>query len=290
MKIQNPVLRRVYEYGVITVGCAVYALSFNWFFATNNISMGGFTGISQILNRLLPVLPVGVTSIALNIPLFILGFRKQGLRLLLSSLYAMAMGSLMIDALAAAYQFSPMEPLLASIYGGGTLGVSLGIMLAVGATTGGTELAARLLKYRFRHISIGRLCLCIDVIVICLYAFTFRSINNAMYGVIAMYISSFAIDTVVYGAINAKMAYIISSRSEDITKRLLEMDLGLTLLSGRGAYSGDEKQVVLCAFKRSQIAAIKAAVTAIDPNAFIIVCEAHEVLGEGFGAYSPDSL
>lgn len=291
MKIKSPALRRLYEYGMITLGCAIFALSFQWFFQPNSIAMGGFTGVSQILNRMLPVLPVGVTSIVMNIPLFILGVRKQGLKLLFSSVYAMIVSSLMIDALAAVYTFPPMDSLLACVYGGGTMGVGLGLMMLVGATTGGTELAARLLKYKFRNISIGRLCLYIDVAVISLYAAAFRSVNDALYGIIAMYISSFAMDAVVYGSTaGAKMAYIISGRSEAITKRLLDMELGITLLRGQGAYSGDEKQVVLCAFKRSQIAAIKAAVTAIDPNAFIIVCDAHEVLGEGFGAYTPDSL
>ena len=290
MKIKNPALRRLWEYVVITFGSALYALCFNWFFQPNNISMGGFTGVAQIVNRLIPILPVGVTVIALNVPLFLIGVRKLGLGLLISSLYAMAVGSLMIDGLNMIYRFPPMEPLLATIYGGVLLGVSMGLLLSVGATTGGTELAARILKLKLRHLSIGRLCLVLDVTVIVLYALTFRSVNNALYGIIAMYISSLAMDTVVYGSINAKMAYIISDRSGEITDKLLKMELGVTLLKGKGAWSGGEKTVVLCAFKRSQIAAIKAAVTAIDPNAFIIVCEAHEVLGEGFGAYSPDSL
>ena len=290
MKNKSPVLRRLYEYGVITLGCAIYALSFNWFFQPNNISMGGFTGIAQIINHFLPVLPIGVTSIVMNIPLFYLGVRRQGVKLLVSSLYAMSVGSLMLDGMAAVYTFPPMEPLLACIYGGVLLGVSMGLMLTVGATTGGTELAARLLKYKLRNLSIGRLCLSIDVTVICFYALTFRSVNNALYGIVAMYISSLAMDTVVYGSLNAKIAYIISGCSEAVARRLLDMDLGITLLDGQGGFSGDRKQVVLCAFKRSQFAVIKAAVTAIDPNAFIIVCEAHEVLGEGFGEYTPDSL
>ncbi len=290
MKNHNPVLRRLYEYGVILLGSAIYAVAFNWFFQPNNISMGGFTGIAQIINRLVPALPVGVLAIVLNIPLFYLGVRKQGLKLLVSSLFAMTVGSLMIDGLGMVYTFQPMEPLLACIYGGVLLGLSMGLLLNVGATTGGTELAARLLKYKLRHLSIGKLCLGIDVIVICLYALTFRSINNALYGIISMYISSLAMDMIVYGSINAKMAYIISGKSQEVTQRLLEMNLGVTLLNGRGAFTGEEKQVVLCAFKRSQIAAIKAAVISIDPNAFIIVCEAHEVLGEGFGEYTPDSL
>ena len=290
MKSKNPTLRWLYEYGIITLGCALYALCFNWFFQPNNISMGGFTGVGQIINHFLPVLPVGIMSIVLNVPLFYIGVRKQGWKLLISSLYAMTIGSLMLDGLAAIYTFQPMEPLLASVYGGVLLGISMGLLMTVGATTGGTELAARLLKYKLRSLSIGRLCMVIDVTVICFYALTFRSVNNALYGIISMYISSLAMDAVVYGSINAKIAYIISNSSSEIARQLLKMDLGITLLDGKGGFSGDKKQVVLCAFKRSQIAAIKGAVTAIDPSAFIIVCEAHEVLGEGFGEYTPDSL
>ena len=290
MKSKNPVIRLLYEYGIITLGCALYALCFNWFFQPNNISMGGFTGVGQIINHLVPAIPIGIMSIVLNVPLFYIGVRKQGVKLLISSLYAMTIGSLMLDGLAAVYTFQPMEPLLACVYGGVLLGISMGLMLMVGATTGGTELAARLLKYKIRNLSIGRLCLIIDVTVICCYAMTFRSVNNALYGIIAMYISSLAMDAVIYGSVNAKIAYIISNSSSEVSQKLLKMDLGITLLDGRGGFKGDRKQVVLCAFKRSQIAAIKAAVTAIDPSAFIIVCEAHEVLGEGFSEYTPDSL
>ena len=290
MKSNNPVLRRLYEYGTMTLGCAIYALCFNWFFQPNSIAMGGFTGLAQIINRLIPVFPVGMTVLVMNVPLLILGVRRQGVKLLVATLYATAVSSLMIDGLAMLYTFPAMDPLLACIYGGVLLGVSMGLMLTVGATTGGTELAARLLKYKLRNLSIGRLCLSIDVTVICFYALTFRSVNNALYGIVAMYISSLAMDTVVYGSLNAKIAYIISGCSEAVARRLLDMDLGITLLDGQGGFSGDRKQVVLCAFKRSQFAVIKAAVTAIDPNAFIIVCEAHEVLGEGFGEYTPDSL
>ena len=289
MKSNNPVLRRLYEYGTMTLGCAVYALCFNWFFQPNSIAMGGFTGLAQIINRLIPVFPVGMTVLVMNVPLLILGVRRQGVKLLVATLYATAVSSLMIDGLAMVYTFPAMDPLLACIYGGVLMGVSMALLLMMGGTTGGSDLAARLLKYRLRSVSIGRLCLVIDAAVVTLYAITFRSLNNALYGIISMYICSVAMDAVVYGS-NAKMAYIISSRSGEIARLLLEMNLGVTLLDGRGGFSGDEKQVVLCAFKRSQIAPIKATVTEVDPNAFIIVCEAHEVLGEGFGEYSPDSL
>ena len=291
MKSKHPALRLLRDYGVITLGCAIYAVSFQWFFQPNNIAMGGFTGVGQIFNRLLPFLPVGTIVILMNVPLFILGVRRQGLKILISSLFATVVSNLMIDGLDAVYTFQPMdEPLLACVYGGVTVGAAMALMLTVGATTGGTELAARLLKYRIRHLSIGRLCLIIDVAVVSLYSLVFRQVNTALYGIIGMYISSLAMDAVVYGSINAKMAYIISAESAEITRRILDLELGVTLLQGKGDYHGDDKQVILCAFKPSQIGTIKALVTEVDPNAFIIVCEAHEIVGEGFGEYTPDSL
>lgn len=275
---------------VVTLASAVYAVAFNWFFQSNDLTMGGFTGVAQIIHYLLPVLPIGVLTIVMNIPLFIIGVRCMGIKLLLSSLYAMAASSLLLDLVASLFTFQPMEPLLACIYGGALLGISIGLMLLVNATTGGTELLARLLKLRFRHLSIGRLCLICDVIVVLLYAAVFRNVHNALYSIIALYISSLAIDMVIYGSRTAELAYIISGRSAQIGQALLELDMGITLLPATGGFSGDPKQVILCAFKRRQIAVIKAQVHSIDPNAFLIVCQAHEVLGEGFGSYSQDSL
>ena len=130
----------------------------------------------------------------------------------------------------------------------------------------------------------------LDVTVIVLYALTFHSVNNALYGIIAMYICSLAMDMVVYGQTNAKMAYIISDHSDEITQWLLDRDMGVTLLQGKGAFTGDEKKVVLCAFKRSHITRIKALVHEMDPHAFLIVCQAHEVLGEGFGDYHKEEI
>ena len=290
MRTNSKLRKFFWDYGVITLGSAVYALSFNWCFQPNSLAFGGFTGLGQILNRLLPVLPVGAVVFVLNVPLFLLGVRKMGWSLLVSSLYAMTVGSAMIDVMAALHTFQPMEPVLACIYGGVLLGLSMGLMLQVGATTGGTELAARLLKYRLPHLSIGRLCLAIDLVIICAYALVFRNLHHALYGIAAMYISSLVMDTVLYGSLSAKMAYIITGDSAEMAQKLLERDMGVTILQGRGAYTGKEKDVLLCAFKRSQIAAVKRAVHEADPGAFLIVCEAHEVMGEGFGAYDPNSL
>ena len=291
MKKGKVVLKYLLDYFLITLSDALYAFAFCWFYQPNAISVGGFTGISQVINFFLPVLPIGITTLVLNIPLFAIATKMQGIKLLLSSLYSTVISSVFIDLFSGIHSFSPMDDLLlAAAFGGVLAGVGVGMQLRVGATTGGTELAARLLKYKIRHISVGKLCFAVDIIVIIIYAFTFKKINNALYGIASMYIFSLSMDFVIYGGTHAKLAYIISPKSEEIKDKLLEMNLGVTMVDSHGGWNGDEKQMIMCAFKRAQIAAIKKSVTNIDPTAFIIVCEAHEVLGEGFGKYSPDEL
>lgn len=291
MKKGKVVLKYLLDYFLITLSDALYAFAFCWFYQPNAISVGGFTGISQVINFFLPVLPIGITTLVLNIPLFAIATKVQGIKLLLSSLYSTVISSVFIDLFSGIHSFSPMDDLLlAAAFGGVLAGVGVGMQLRIGATTGGTELAARLLKYKIRHISVGKLCFAVDIIVIIIYAFTFKKINNALYGIASMYIFSLSMDFVIYGGTHAKLAYIISPKSEEIKDKLLEMNLGVTMVDSHGGWNGDEKQMIMCAFKRAQIAAIKKSVTNIDPAAFIIVCEAHEVLGEGFGKYSPDEL
>lgn len=288
---KNNILKGFMNYLLISASCLLHSIVFCWFYQPNAISVGGFTGIAQILNHILPALPIGVTTLVLNIPLFIIAAKLQGMQLLFSSLYAMTLSSLMIDLVAGIHTFAPMEDhMLASVFGGLFAGVAAGLMLRVGATTGGTELAARLLKYKFHHISVGKLCLLVDLVVISLYALTFQEINNALYGIVSMYIFSLSMDFVIYGGTHAKMAYIISEKSEVIRQRLINMNFGVTMVDSQGGWNGDEKKMIICVFKRAQISPVKAAVTEIDPKAFIIVCEAHEVLGEGFGYYSPGEL
>ena len=285
-----PAAKTLKRYGLITVACALYALGFNWFFVPNHFTVGGFTGVAQIINHFLPMLPVGTIALVLNIPLFILGWRKIGRDLLISSLYATAVSSLMIDVLASIHTFSPMDPILACIYGGIVTGIGCGLLLHESATTGGTEMAARLLKLKLESLSIGTLCLAIDILVTVTYALIFRDLTRALYGMISLSLISVSIDKVVYGPNAAKVAYIISDCHEELTRRLLELDRGVTLLQGKGAYSGRDKQVILCACARTQIIPVKRAVQEIDPDAFVIVCDAHEILGEGFGVYAPGGL
>ena len=276
---------------IITLGSAVYALGFVWCYAPNGIAFGGITGVAQIVNFLIPALPIGVTVIVLNIPLFVLGWRLIGGRLLVTSLYAMALSSVFIDVLTPLYDWPPMEPLLACIFGGVLLGLSLGLVFQQGATTGGTDLMARLLKLKLAWLPMGKLLMGIDLAVIVAVAAVFRALDAALYGLVALYISTIVMDGVLYGLDTAKEAYIISDRNKEISAAIVkDLDRGVTILHGQGAYTGADKDVLMCAFKQREIAAIKAAVKDIDPAAFVIVCNAHEVLGEGFRDYKKDDL
>ena len=292
MKLVKQTVRRgVRAVLLITLASLFYAVSFVWCFDPNGIAFGGITGLAQIINRLFPAIPVGVTVIVLNIPLFLLGWKLIGGKLLVSSLYAMFISSVFIDLITPLYDWQPMDPLLACIFGGLLMGGSLGIVFLQGATTGGTDLAARLLKLKFKWLPMGKLLMGVDLAVIILVALFFQNLNTALYGLVALYISTLAMDGILYGLDNAKVAYIISDHNEQIADAIVhDLDRGVTILQGQGAYTGADKQVLMCAFKQREIASIKAAVKGIDPDAFLIVCNAHEVLGEGFRDYKKDDL
>lgn len=276
---------------IITAASAIYALGFVWCYAPNGIAFGGITGVAQIINYLIPALPIGVTVIALNVPLFILGWKLIGGRLLVSSLYAMAVSSVFIDVLTPLREWEPMEPLLACIFGGLSLGLSLGLIFLQGATTGGTDLLARLLKLKLAWLPMGKLLMGIDLAVIVAVSVAFRTLYAALYGLVALYISTIVMDGVLYGMDTAKVAYIISDKNKEISDAIVkDLDRGVTILHGQGAYTGADKNVLMCAFKQREIAVIKATIKDIDPVAFVIVCDAHEVLGEGFRDYKKDDL
>ena len=282
--------QKVRSCGIITLGAVIYALAFDWFVAPNQIAMGGVTGLAQIVNALVPVLPVGVLSILVNVPLFLAGWRLLGGRLLVSSLYAMAVSSLAIDVIAWMHTFPPMDPILATLYGGAGMGVGLGLVFSQGATTGGTDIIGKLLKLKFPWLPIGKLVMIPDMVVVILAAVVFGTVNAALYGLIQMYLLSKVMDMILYGWDTSRVAYIITDRWEETVQGLLDMNRGVTLLQGKGAYTGAEKQVLLVAFRQREIVPIKRMLREIDPKAFFIVCDAHEILGEGSGDYQKEEI
>ena len=280
----------VKSYAVITLGSLLYALAYNIFYAPNLVAMGGLTGLGQVLNALIPVLPVGTTVFVMNVPLFFLGWKFIGGHLLVSSLYAMTFSSFAIDVMDMIYQFPPMDTMLAAIFGGALLGAGIGLVFAKGATTGGTDLIARLLKLKFAWLPMGTLVLIPDFIVIVLAAIAFGKVESALYGLVSLFITSKVMDMVLYGLDSSKVAYIISDSCKEITDAVIAMDRGATILHGEGAYSGDEKKVLMVAFKQKEIVPLKEKVNEIDPHAFLMVCDAHDVLGEGVRTYSKDDI
>ena len=282
--------QRVKSYGIITLGALIYALAFDWFVAPNQIAMGGVTGLAQIVNALLPMLPVGVLTIVINVPLFLAGWRLLGGHLLVSSLFAMAVSSVAIDVIAWLVAFQPMDPMLASLCGGAGMGFGLGLVFSQGATSGGTDIIGKLLKLKFPWLPTGKLVMVPDMAVVVLAALVFGTVNAALYGLIQMYLLAKVMDGVLYGWDTSRVAYIITDHWEEAARGLLDMERGVTLLQGQGAYTGAEKRVLLLAFKQREIVPIKRMLREIDPTAFFIVCDAHEVLGEGFGDYQKEEI
>ena len=281
----------VKSYAVITLGSLLYALAYNIFYAPNLVAMGGLTGLGQVLNAVIPALPVGTTVFVMNVPLFFLGWKFIGGHLLVSSLYAMTFSSFAIDVLDMIYRFPPTDTMLAAIFGGALLGLGIGLVFAKGATTGGTDLIARLLKLKFAWLPMGTLVLFPDFAVIVLAAIAFGKVESALYGVVALFVTTKVMDLVLYGLDSSKVAYIISDAYREIADAIThDMERGLTLLHGEGGWSGAEKKILLVAFKQKQIVALKQTVKAIDPSAFLIVCDAHEVLGDGFREYKQNDL
>ncbi|MBR5991715.1 MAG: YitT family protein [Clostridia bacterium] len=284
-------LNTLKDVGLIVIGSFIYAFAFDWLYVPNNLSMGGITGISQIVTHFLPQIPVGVLVIILNIPLFAIAVKLQGKRILINSIEAMVISSLFIDLIPLFITFHPIEDkFLVSVFGGMLVGIGLGMLLLVGATTGGTELAARLLKYKFRHISIGRLCLAIDIFIIAAYIVVAKRIDSILYAIVAMYISTLAIDLVVYGRNTSKVACIVCEDGEAMKQKLIDLDLGVTEIKARGGYSNEGKDVLICAFKPSKISELKSTIISIDKTAFVIICRADDIFGEGFAECNLNSL
>ncbi len=279
------------DYIWITLGAVIYSLSFDWFYVPNEIGFGGITALGMILNRLIPGLPIGTVVLVLNIPIFLLGWKLLGGHTLVSSLFAMAATSILVDLIAAAYTFPPMDPMLASVFGGLTLGVALGMIFSKGATTGGTDLVARLLKIPFAWLPVGKLLLLVDLSMLLAVAAAFRSLESGMYGGIALYISTVIMDNVLYGLDRSKVAYIVTSNPRPMAAEIdKQLERGTTFLHGEGSFTGQDKLVLMCAFKQRQIVPLKAIVHDLDPEAFLIVCDAHEVLGQGFRRYQKNDI
>ena len=276
---------------IMTVlGSALFALGFAVFLQPNGMNSGGISGLAMVIVELLGVGSVGVISIVMNLPLFLLGGIKIGKRFFFGSLLGMILSSVLIDAISV-FPMPQMEPLIAAIYGGVVCGLGLGIVFMSGTSTGGSDILVRLLKLKYRNVPIGQISMSFDAIVVVLTGIVFGDVRNALYTGITAFLCGKVIDGVVYRFDYSDVALIISSEYEAIAVAIGEkLDRGATFLHGEGSYSHKDTKVVLAAVKKQQIAELKELVMEIDPKAFLIVQEAHQVLGDGFSRYSKHSL
>lgn len=272
------------------LGSVVFALGFSLFLQPNDLNPGGISGLAMVLTEVLGFGSVGIFSIALNLPLFALGGLKIGRRFFLGSLMGMFLSSLLIDVFSA-IPMAPQEPLIGVLYGGVLCGLGLGTVFVSGTSTGGSDILVRLLKRKWRNVPIGQISICFDAVVVILTGITFQDLSKALYTGVAVYLIGKVVDGVVYSFDYSKVALIISSHYEEIAVAVgRELDRGATFLEGEGSFSHAKTKVVLTAVKRQQLSQLKELVSRIDPNAFVIMQEAHQVLGDGFSRYSIDSL
>ena len=272
------------------VGCALFALGFDLFLLPGGMNAGGLSGLAMVFVHLTNLGTVGMITALMNIPLFILAGMKIGKKFFVGSLLGMVFSSGFID-LFALLPVPVVDPLIGAVYGGVICGAGLGFVFAAGVSTGGSDIIVRLLKLKYRHVPIGVISMSFDACVAILTGIVFKDVNSALYTGIAIFISGKIIDMVVYSFDYSKVALIITKDYELGAQAISDkLERGATYLHGEGTYSRKETKVVLTAVKKQQVAELKELVVDIDPDAFIIVQEAHQVLGDGFIRYSKDSL
>lgn len=274
----------ILDYSIILLGSLIYAFAVDYFIVPNNISAGGVTGIATLVNYGTDF-PIGVVSIIINIPLIIAAFKCFGIGMLIRTAFATFFTSIFIDILnlfITPYQNE--NTLLAAIFGGAIGGIGLGLVFLKGGTTGGTDIVAKLIKKYRPHLSVGTIMLVCDLLVVTATFIVFKSIESVMFSAIVIFLTSKCIDYIVYGASQSKMIMVITDKKDEIVKKIFEDEecRGITLLPAKGAYSGNDKNIVLTVVRPNEVIRINKIVKDIDPNAFTVISDATEVYGDGF--------
>lgn len=277
------------EWALIVSGAACYAVGYSLFFYTNGVVPGGVTGIATIINYLLHW-PVGVTSMVINIPLFAFAWRHFGTRFMLMSLAGTVFIYVFVDTFAMFDIVATENILLAATIGAFLNGMGLGLVYRSGATTGGTDIVAKVLRQKYPYINFGTFIMVLNIVIVGAYGVIFRKWDAVMYTIIAQFVVSRAIDTVLYGLDTSKVCYLISeNKSMEIEQAITTtMHRGVTLLHGAGGYTGAPREVIMCVIKKRQITDLRKIVKAVDPKAFFVVTNAKDVFGNGFGNINDD--
>ncbi|WP_048601873.1 YitT family protein [Rubeoparvulum massiliense] len=264
----------------IMLGTAIFSFGINTFNIANNLSEGGFTGIALLLKYIFNINPA-ITNLALNIPLFIIGYRQLGKSTMIYTIIGTLFVSLFLWIFEGIAYPMPDHLILAALYAGVFVGIGLGIVFRFGGTTGGSDIVARIVN-KHKGISMGKVLLMFDIFVIALSTI-YLDLTYAMYTMVAIYTGTRVIDFVLEGASLAKATMIISEQAPAISSTITQrMGRGTTLLKGRGGYTGSEKEVLYCVVPRGELILLRNLVHEVDPYAFIVVSDAREVFGEGF--------
>lgn len=270
------------KYLLMVLGATLFSLGFNLFLQPADIAPGGLSGVSLLINHFLPKIPIGVLTLLFNIPLFALGVKKLGGEFVRNTIFTTVLLSILLDAFAYLPPFTT-EPVLAAIYGGLALGAGMGIAFLANSSTGGIDIAVRVIRNANPTLSIGQIMLIFDTAVALSAAIVFKNINSALYAIITMYVASIVLDALLYGQSHAKAAYIITQYADDISREISNsLFRGTTCIPCIGGFSRRKQSIVLCVVRRNQIVALKRVVHATDPDAFVIFLDAREVSGLGF--------
>ena len=277
-------LRRIFsDSALILGGAALFSVGVNMFAVPNGIVQGGLTGISIMLNHIFPVIPIGLSIFASNIPLFVISFLRLGKTFVFKTLGATAVFSGFIDAGAALIAPYRGDVLLASLFCGVLSGAGLGAVLLAGATTGGTETAAMLVRQKKPFASVGSIMLAFDLVVITLSWAVFGKLESVMYAAVTLFVSSKMIDLVLYGAGHSKLIFIVTEKGAQLTKKITEvLKRGVTAVPVTGGYTGEKKTLLFCVVRASEAVSLSRMTKETDPDAFTVITEAGEVLGRGF--------
>ncbi len=264
------------------IGSFIYSVAVTMFISANEISPGGITGIATVLNYLIG-LPTGITVFVLNIPILILGFIKFGGKFIINTTIVTGIISLILTFTEGFLPIFKVDKILASIFGGCLLGLGISIIMLHGSTTGGVDIIAKLINKRFRHITVGKIILSLDAIVILLAVIAYGNIESALYSVVTMFASSRIMDSLLYGGDRGKMIYAITSRPDEICENIgKELARGVTVLDVKGGFTGENRKMIMCSVRPYEVSTLYSVIEQLDNKAFIVVTEVGEIIGEGF--------
>lgn len=275
---------------LLTIAAFIYASSIAVFLDPSDMAPGGVSGISVIINRVTGV-ETGTLIFLINIPIIILGAYVFGVKFILSTVYTLFTASAFTNILAEYGFVITEDKMLVAFVGGALMGLAIGLVFRLGATTGGTDIIVKILRKKYPHIKSGSLFLIIDAIVIFASAVVFRNIEVALFAAIAVFVSSVVMDRVLYGTGAGKLVYIISTKPEIISERLLnEIGVGVSYVKGEGAYTGKDKKIILCVVRNQSLPKLHNIVKEEDSEAFMFVSPANEVFGEGYKPHDSEEL